>query len=424
MSTSQPAPALTKLTGPKWIFLTILGGLGMIGPFSIDTIFPAFSALETEWGASEFALQQIISVYLLSYALMSLLHGPLSDALGRKPVIVVGMIVYVLAAVGSALAPGLGVLLFFRVIQGFSAGAGQIVSRAMVRDVFSDAQAQRTMSQIAMIFALAPALAPVIGGLLLGVGNWRLIFWFLAAFGVAILALVLFAMPETHPRERRTAFNAQALLAGVSGVWRNRDGRRLAFAGMANFAGQFLYISAAQLFVVKLLGLGAQDFWILFVPLIGGMMIGSWVNGRMAGRVTGAQLAKAGYLVSTGAGLLNLTLALIPGTQGLPWAILPLPLYTFGVALTFPIITLAMLDLFPTARGAASSVQSFVALLANAAIAGVLAPLLGFSLWSLAASALVATLVAWWLWRGHVRGALVEPHSSSDAAAFEPTDEL
>lgn len=424
MSTSQPAPKLTTLTGPKWIFLTILGGLGMIGPFSIDTIFPAFSALEAEWGASEFALQQIISVYLLSYALMSLLHGPLSDALGRKPVIVVGMVVYVLAAIGSALAPGLGVLLFFRVIQGFSAGAGQIVSRAMVRDVFSDAQAQRTMSQIAMIFALAPALAPVIGGLLLGVGNWRLIFWFLAGFGLVILALVLFAMPETHPRERRTPFNASALLAGISGVWRNRDGRRLAFAGMANFAGQFLYISAAQLFVVKLLGLGAQDFWILFVPLIGGMMVGSWLNGRMAGRVTGAQLAKAGYLTSTGAGLLNLVLALIPATQGLPWAILPLPLYTFGVALTFPIITLAMLDLFPTARGSASSVQSFVALLANAAIAGILAPVLGFSLWSLAASALVATLVAWWLWQGHVRGAVIEPHSSSDAAAFEPTDEL
>lgn len=424
--TQATPPAKTPLTKVehKGLFLMILAGLGMVGPFSIDTMFPAFTQMGAEWGASEFELQQIISVYLLAFAVMSLLHGPLSDALGRKPVILVGISLYILASVGSALAPDLSVLLVFRAIQGLSAGAGQIVSRAMVRDVYSDAQAQRTMSHIAMIFALAPALAPVVGGLLLGVGNWRLIFWFLVVLGVALLAAVIIGMPETHPTQNRTRFDVGNLIGSLGQVWRNRNGRRLAFTAMFNFAGQFLYISAAQLFVVKLLGLGEQDFWILFVPLISGMIAGSWTSGRLAGRISGRRLASLGYLITTTAAVANLALALIPATQTLPWAVAPLPFYSFGVALAFPIVTLAMLDLFPKQRGAASSVQSFVALLFNAVIAGLLAPLLGFALWSLAAASLGTSLVAWALWTRHQSMNKAEVSTSRDAAAYEPTDEM
>ena len=118
----------------------------------------------------------------------------MSDALGRKPVIIGGTIAYIAASVGCALAPNLGVLLAFRAVQGLSAGAGAIISRAMVRDVYSDARAQRTMSHIAMIFGLAPALAPVVGGLILAAGGWRDIFWFLTGLGIVLLALVVFCI--------------------------------------------------------------------------------------------------------------------------------------------------------------------------------------------------------------------------------------
>ena len=421
--TAAPTPAVAPQQpriGSTAVFLTILAGLGWVGPFSIDTMFPAFTQIGAEWGASEFALQQIISVYMLAFAVMSLFHGPLSDSLGRRPEIIVAVALYVLASIGSALAPNLGMLLVFRALQGLSAGAGQIISRAMVRDVYSDSQAQRTMSHIAMIFAIAPALAPVVGGWLLGVGNWRTIFWFLAGFGVLLLAAVLFALPETHPKQNRTAFSGRSLAGGLLQVWRSRDARRLAFAGLFNFAGQFLYISAAQLFVVKLLGLGDQDFWVLFLPLISGMVVGSWLSGRLAGRLNGRRLASLGYLVTFSAAVVNVALSLIPATSVLPWVILPLPFYSFGVALAFPIITLAMLDLFPQRRGAASSVQSFVSLLGNAAVAGLLAPALGFSLWSLAVGALVLTGIGWAFWRRHLAKTKIEPHGSSDAPAFEP----
>jgi MFS transporter, DHA1 family, multidrug resistance protein len=421
LSTPQ-AGGTTPTGGRRALFLVILASLGMIGPFSIDTMFPAFARMGAEFGASELALQQIISAYLLTFAVMSLVHGPLSDAVGRKPMVIAGTIIYIGASIGCAVAPSLPVLLTFRAMQGFSAGAGAIISRAMVRDVYADAQAQRTMSHIAMIFGLAPAIAPVIGGFLLGAGGWRVIFWFLVGVGVLMLALVVFFLPETHPAQRRTPVNIGYLAAGLWSVARHPGGRRLSLAAMFNNGAMFLYVASAPLLVGNLLHRGENDYWMLFVPLISGMVIGSWVAGRLAGRLSGARLANLGYLISLSAGVLNLGISFIPGAGTLPWAVALLPVLTFGVALTFPVITLAMLDLFPTARGSASSVQNFAALMGNTIISGVIAPLLGFSLTALAIGSLTWTILGALLWRRHLATATTEPPTSAAAAAFEPLE--
>lgn len=416
-SSSRPLP-------PQWLLLTILAGLGMVGPFSIDTIFPAFAQLAVDLDTSPLALQQLISVYLLSFAAMSLFHGPLSDALGRKPVILAGSALFVLSSLACALAPNLTWLLIGRAAQGLSAGAGQIISRAMVRDIFTGNKAQRVMAEIAMIFGLAPALAPIVGGWLLVHGDWRGIFWFMTGLGVVLMLLVWFFLPETHPKADRTPLQVGPLFRSLWEVWRDRNGRRLALAGMVNFAGMFLYISSAPMFVVELLGMGEQDFWVLFVPLISGMVIGSWTSGRLAGRISGRRLATVGYWVSLGGGALNLALMLIPAAQTVPWAVLLLPVYTFGVALAFPILTLAMLDLFPANRGAASSVQSFVSLVFNALIAGALAPAVAFSLPTLAGTTLVLTIIGYLMWRRHLQMTSLEPHVPPDPQSYEPTDEM
>ena len=383
--------------------LVVLAGLGMVGPFSIDTIFPAFAQMTHALDVSDFALQQLLSAYLVAFAVMSLFHGPISDAVGRKRVIVAGLLVYAAASAASALAPSFGVLVALRAVQGASAGAGQIISRAMVSDLYEGDRAQRVMSHIAMIFGLAPALAPVVGGWLLLAGDWRLIYWFLALLGVVLVGLTVFFLPESHPAEARTPLRPRQLLSSVWSVWCDRDGRRLALAGMFNFAGMFTFISAAPLFVVGLMGGGEQDFWTLFLPLIGGMVAGSFVSGRLAGYMPPHAIASLGYRISLAGALLNLVLAFLPFIQGLPWAVAALPVYTFGIALAFPILTLEMLQMFPQSRGAASSVQSFVQLSFNAIIAGVIAPLAASSVVGLGVTALGFTVIGWLGWRRHVR---------------------
>src|SRR5690606_9966555 len=148
---SQRPPGLRRLA-------LLLAGLAMFGPFSIDTIFPAFPSMGADLGADKLAMQQTISVYLVAYAPMSLVHGPLSDMLGRRRVILGGLVVFIAASVGCALAEDLVTLLAFRALQGLSAGVGLIVGRAVIRDVLHGDDAQRLMSQVSMIFGVAPAI--------------------------------------------------------------------------------------------------------------------------------------------------------------------------------------------------------------------------------------------------------------------------
>ena len=154
MTEARPSPR-RRLLAP------LLAALAMFGPFSIDTIFPAFPAIEADLHASPFAMQQTISVYMVAYALMSLLHGPFSDSLGRRRVILVGVVVFSLASVGCAMAGSIEALLAFRALQGMSAGAGLIVGRAIIRDCFDGVEAQKLMSTVSMIFGIAPAIAPI-----------------------------------------------------------------------------------------------------------------------------------------------------------------------------------------------------------------------------------------------------------------------
>lgn len=377
----------------------ILGGLAMFGPFSIDTVFPAFQLMARDLGVGKVAMQQTISVYLLGYAAMSLFHGPISDAIGRKKVLLAGIAIFTLASVGAALATDMTTMLAYRALQGLSAGVGLIVGRAVVRDALDGDDAQRLMSQISMIFGIAPAIAPVIGGWILGFTDWHGIFWFLAGFGVLLGVLTAWGLPESHPPEARTPLRAGTMLRDYWSMVSNRRFRLLALAGTANFGALFLYISSAPDFVMGLLGLGEQDFVWFFAPTIGGMMLGAFVSGRAAGRITGKRLVEWGFLCCGVAAVYNIGYNALVDAPSLPWAILPTALGAFGIALVFPIVTLAILDMYPRQRGGASSMQAFVGLLSNAAIAGLLSPLVSHSGLLLAAVSACFTLVAYGLWR-------------------------
>lgn len=378
----------------------LLAGLSMLGPFSIDTPFPAFKQIGADLDVSTEQMQLVVSAYLLAFGVMSPFHGPLSDALGRRRVIIGGVVVYAAASVGCALSGSLPVLLAFRVLQGLSAGGGVIVSRTVIRDVFEGAVAQRLMSRVMMIFAVAPALAPIVGGFLLQMGPWPVIFVFMGVLGLVLVLLVTLLLPETHPPERRIPLRLGTLVASLAGVTRAAAFHRVAWAAGLSFAGQFLYIGSAPIFVVDLLGKGELDFWVFFVPMIAGVMFGSFLSSRAAGRISPRRLVTGSLLFSTvGAGV-NVGLAALPTAAQLPWAVVGPGLIAVGTAAAYPTLQLILLDMFPGSRGAAVSMFTFFTLILNGLCAFALAPVATHSVLSLAlasAAFVVAGLVSWGL---------------------------
>ena len=173
--------------GPRWLLAVLLAALGMLGPFSIDTYLPAFSGIARSIGATPVEMQQTLSGYLFGFAVMNLFHGALADSFGRRPVVLAGLALFTVASAGCALAPNIGTLVFFRVLQGVSAGAGIVVSRAVIRDMFPPVDAQRVMSQVTLFFGIAPAIAPMVGGLLFVHPDWQAIFWFLSGSARAVV---------------------------------------------------------------------------------------------------------------------------------------------------------------------------------------------------------------------------------------------
>lgn len=376
----------------------VLASLAMIGPFTIDTVFPGFEDIGAQFSVDATALQQLTSSYLLAFAVMSIFHGPISDALGRKPVMIAGLLGYTLASVVCALAPSFVVLLGARVVQGLFAGAATIVSRAVIRDLFEGARAQRLMAQVMMIFAIAPAVAPVIGGEILRFASWPAIFWFVGLYAVATAVLTAVVLPETLPREERVSLRVGPVLGGLWQVARSWRFERLAVATALAFAAYFVYVVGAPIIVVDLLGRGEQDFWMLFVPMIGGMVVGSMVNHRLAGRMDSAVLVDRTMLALLAAAALNVVLVLL--APGLPWAVVGPSLLGVAIGVVFPVLQLAMLDLFPHHRGSAASMASFASLSFNALLAGVMVPLVAGSLLGLAltsaAFAVGGALLWWW----------------------------
>ena len=402
----------------------LLGGLAMFGPFSIDTIFPAFPQMAAQLGADKIAMQQTISVYLLAYALMSIVHGPLSDAIGRRRVILGGLLVFTLASVGCALSFDLKTLLFFRALQGLSAGVGLIVGRAAIRDLYQGDDAQRLMSQVSMIFGIAPAIAPIVGGWILGWGAWPVIFWFLAGFSVLLLLSTALWLPETHPREARVALAPRRMLRDYVYIFLNPRFQRLAAASSLTFAGLFLYIASAPDFVMELLQLNERQFGWLFIPTIGGMTLGAYVSGRAAGRISGVRQVGIGFACCGVAALGNVGYNAWVASMALPWAVLPIAVAAFGVALIFPILTLAILDMYPRQRGAASSLQAFSNLMVNAIIAGLLSPLLSHHGLHLALGMAGFVLLGWLMWQWEALASRRQPVCPREPVALQPTDQL
>ncbi len=383
--------------------LTImLACLGMIGALAIDTYLPSMPAIGTEFGVGPVAVQQTLSVFLFTFAFMMLFYGTLSDSFGRRPVIFAALTLYTLGSIGAAYAPTFGWLLFFRALQGLSAGAGSVIGQAIVQDRFSGAQAQKMMSHIMMVFGLAPAIAPVLGGWLHVSFGWRSTFIFLAVFGALMMLMVWRMLPESLPREKRQPFHPATIAANYLMVLRNPQFLMLALSLGLVFGGLALYIGSAANFVMGILKLPETAFGWMFIPLIGGMVLGSAWGGKRAVMAPPGRLLWIGYAVMAVASVLNVGYNAL-FAAAVPWAVLPLAVFTFGLAVAMPGIQLSAMGLFPNNRGLAASMVGFIQMMSFALVSGLVAPLLFGSAFKLACGAAIGCVLSFLMWRLSLR---------------------
>jgi DHA1 family bicyclomycin/chloramphenicol resistance-like MFS transporter len=389
--------------GPRWKLAVLLACLGMLGPFSIDTYIPAFAGIARSLGATPVQMQQTLSAYLFGFALLNLFHGALSDSLGRRPVILWGIGVFTLASLGCALSQTIGQLVFFRALQGMSAGAGMVVSRAIIRDMFPPADAQRVMSQVTIYFGVAPAVAPLVGGWLFVSADWHAIFWFLALISLLLWWAVWRHLPETlHPTQRQPV-HVGPLLRGYLQMGSNPRFLMLALASGIPFNGMFLYVLSAPVWLGDILRLQPTQFFWFFCMSVSGIMLGAWLSGRLAGRIKPKHQIRHGFVIMLATSVVNVAMNLL-STPHPVWAMLTVSIFSFGWALMVPVVTLLVLDLVPERRGMASSVQAFIGSMANGLVAGVIAPLVMHSAVALALTSIgmLGIGVVAWLW--------VKPH--------------
>ena len=371
----------------------------MVGPFSIDTFLPAFTGIAADLNATPLQMQQTLSSYLFGFAVMNLFHGSISDSVGRRPVILAGMALFAIASAGCAMSGSIGQLVFWRTVQGMSAGAGVVCSRAIIRDMYPVHEAQKVMSQVTLFFGVAPAIAPMVGGLLFVHAGWRSVFYFLVGVGVVLLVSQWRLLPETLHRKDRQSFHPTVLLREYARLCTSRNFLALALASGIPFNGVFIYILSAPVFLGDHLKLAPTQFFWCFVCVVSGIMSGAFWSGRLAGKLKPRQQVRRGFMIMGAMTGLNLLMYAVFEPNAF-WALPILAVFALGWALVTPVITIMALDQVPERRGMASSLQACISSLANGAIAGLLVPLVMHSPILLAVSSAVMMLIGLlsWTW--------------------------
>ncbi|MDH5517985.1 MAG: multidrug effflux MFS transporter [Gammaproteobacteria bacterium] len=368
---------------PVLLLTIILASLSTIAPFTIDTYLPSFPSVATELNASTMQMQQSLSMYMLGFAMMTLFSGAISDALGRRSITLLALFVYAVSSFACSQVNDIDTFLWLRLLQGVAASVGIVIGRAVVRDLYSGAEAQRMMSNVMLFFAMAPAIAPIVGGLLEVTLGWRYIFVFLMLLGLLVFSLVALYLPETLPPQRRHSLHPLLLLKNYIHAMTHLHFTVLALIVAFNFAGFFIYIMSSPQLLFSHLGYAADEFYIMFVPVVLGIMAGSYASARLAGYYPPMKIILAGSLIMLGASVLNLCQAYWLNINALN-VIAPIVFYAVGMALTMPALTVMGIDQLPNNKGLASSLQSFMHMGGNAVVAGVVAPLVFDSISGLA----------------------------------------
>lgn len=352
-------PAGAKPAAPPLILAVLLTGLVAFGPMSTDLYLPSLPALTRIFDTDVAVVQLTLSVFIAGFAVAQLVYGPLSDRFGRRPVLIGGIVLYVLATLLCLAAPSIEALIAGRFLQALGACCGPVVGRAVVRDLYPREQAARVLSYMASAMALAPMVAPIIGGWAFSLWGWRSNFVILALFGLVLLAGVLRLLAETNRHRDPAALRPARMLQTYGLLLRHRLFLGHVLTMALAFSGLFSFISGSSFVLIGALDLSPRLFGFAFGAVVLGYVTGTFVSGRLAGRVGTEALVAAGTLGGVAMALLLAGLAWA-GVHTLAAVIAPMSLFFVAVGLVLPNATAAAIAPFPRTAGAASALMGFV----------------------------------------------------------------
>ena len=355
-----------------WL-LALLAALVALGPLSVDMYLPAMPAMMVALGTDISHMHLTLSAYLTGFAIFHLLCGPLADRFGRKPVLISGTLLFVAACIGCSQSDSVEELLLFRLIQGIGACVGPTLARAVTRDVFGPTRAARALSLIAMLMALAPAVAPTLGGLMLLLFPWPSIFVFLAAYGAAMIVLIQLYLPETLPRPQ--SMHPRAMARNYGQLFRDPLYMSATFASSLVYAGLLAYLSSSSFIYMGMLGVPVQYFGFIFLTSVVGYMLGSAVSARLTRYYEPEQTVMLGaILVVLATGAMWLGGNVFPGS--IAALLLPMVVYATGMGLVLPNAMAVALRPFPHIAGTASALLGFIQMSLSASATALVGALL------------------------------------------------
>ena len=373
MSGTQPYPVPTP--DLSYRLALILGALTAMGPLAIDMYLPALPAIARDLGAPEASVQVSLAVYFAGIAIGQVFYGPASDRLGRKPILYVGLAVFIVACVGCAFVRRVEALIAFRFVQALGGCAPLVIPRAVVRDYFDERGSVRMLSMLTLVMGLAPILAPSIGGQLLVTFGWRSIFWLLAGYGAVWLVAVALFLPESLPPEARTRRPIGAILGTYLALLRDRAYMGYVLTGGFVFAGLLTYISGSPFVFIELFGVAPERYGLYFGSNAIGLIAASQVNRYWAARAGPRHVIALVLPMAVVAGI-ALVVNAWTGFGGFFGILLPLFCFIACHGFTFPNTTALAMAPHGRVAGSASALLGTVQFLVGAA-AGTLVGALG-----------------------------------------------
>jgi DHA1 family bicyclomycin/chloramphenicol resistance-like MFS transporter len=349
------------------LLIIILASITALGPMSMQIFLPALPAIQDAFTVTPARAQLVLSSSLVAIAISALAYGPASDRFGRRPVLVVGLTIFLVGSVICALSSSIWILILGRVVQAIGGAAGMVLSRAIIRDLYDRETAARMLAYMVTALVLAPMVAPLIGGILNDMKGWRAIFWFTGIAGMAALALAYPRVPETLTQPVRDQSLGGMLLSFISLL---RIPAFLGYAGQLSFGlGMFMaFIGGAPFVVVRVLERSTTELGVLLLIISAGFMAGTFITARMAGRVGVDRMILFGSGLAVAFGLLMVVLVL--AGEWTVWAIfLPGTGMAFANGLIMPNAQAAAVSVNPRIAGSASGLMSFMQMSTGAVFA-------------------------------------------------------